>query len=190
MRILDAMDAEQAKMMNEPLVTTTISICSTVAAATATASATPTASGTPCVGNQIEGSCVQASLPSATADSGPLSPACNKVDDPSNDLVRINMTQAEQASAEYCGNLISAKWILDSKSASPKPGSVPNAAEKGGSLVLSVLFDVDSCAPGTSVQNQKLDFTQMSQEQCVQDLFTAISTECKCHGYAPLPSIA
>lgn len=183
MRILDAMDAEQAKMMNEPLVTTTVSICSTVAAAT------PTGSATPCVGNQIEGSCVQASLPSATADSGPLSPVCNKVDDPSNDLVRINNTQAEQASAEYCANLISAKIILDGNDSPPKPGSIPNAAENGGSLALSVLFDVDSCAPGTSVQNQKLDFTQMSQEQCEQDLFTAISTECKCYKYAPLPSI-
>ena len=121
MAILDAIDAEQAKMMNEPLFATTVSICSTVGAATLTGSATS------CVGDQIEGSCVQASLPSATADSGPQSPACNKVDDPSNGLVHINKTQAEQSSVEYCANLISARIILDGNASPPKPGSIPNA---------------------------------------------------------------
>ena len=177
------MDVEQAKMMNEPLATTTISICSTVAAAT------PTVTATTCVGNQIEGSCVQGSLPSATADSGPLQPVCNKVDDASNKLVRINSTQAEQASADYCANLISAKTILDGNASPPKTGIIANAAENGGSLAISVLFDVDSCAPGTPSQKQKLDFTQITQEQCEQDLFTAISTYCKCFAYVPISLI-
>ena len=85
-----------------------------------------------------------------------------------------------------CANLISAKTILDDNDAPPEPDSIANAAEKEGSLSLSVLFDVDSCAPGTSVEDQKLDFTQMSQEQCEQDMFTAISAECECYTYAPL----
>ena len=56
---------------------------------------------------------------------------------------------------------------------------MPNVAEKGGSLALSVLFDVDSCAPGTAVGDQKLDFKSLGQQKCVDDLFTYISTECE-----------
>ncbi len=173
MRILNAMDAEQAKMMNEPAVTTTITYCSTAAVATATSAAST------CVGNQIQGSCVQGSEPSATPNSGPLGAVCNKVDAPNNDLVRINADQASQAAADYCANLISAGVVLDSTAEPSRPGIQPGAAENGGELALTVMFDVDSCEPNTAAKDQKIDFNSLGQQGCEMALFTLINAACK-----------
>ena len=191
MSIMSAMDAEQAKIMNEPAVTTTLKVCSTATlAATSTA---PPAAATTCVGNQIQGSCVQAHEPSSTPDSGPLVPVCNKVDSTTDDFLRINDTQAQKAATTYCANLISSGTVLDSKGGEPKAGTQPNAAEKGGTLALSVVFDADSCGPGTAAQDQKIDFKALGQDQCFDALYTSISQYCEYSLLAylapfPLPS--
>ncbi|KAL9109640.1 MAG: hypothetical protein Q9227_005677 [Pyrenula ochraceoflavens] len=130
-----------------------------------------------CTGDQIEGSCTQASLPSATPDSGPEAPVCNKVDS-SGDFLMFNATQASQGASQYCENLISTKVILSSSNKSPKPGYVANAAEKGGYIALAVTLDVDSCDPGTAASNQQLDFGSWTQDKCYQYMYTTLAEAC------------
>ncbi|KAI9690172.1 MAG: Ankyrin-2 [Bathelium mastoideum] len=183
LRILDAMDSEQAKMMNQPLPTTTLSICTSLVAATQGPTAPATsATGSPapssCSGNQIEGFCTMASFPSATPDSGATSLICYKVDDKSNDYLLFNATQAAKGAADYCANLVSSGVVLSATSSSPAAGSLPNAAEKGGFVSFAVVFDVYSCDPGTTNDDQKLDFKKMGQDQCYHYLYTSIATSC------------
>lgn len=176
--ILSAMDAEQAKIMNQPIATTTLSVCTNIAIASATSPAA--AAATTCVGNQIGGSCVQAHLPSSTPDSGPLAPVCNKVDTTESDSwVRINDKKASDAASTYCDNLISAGTVLDSSSTAPAPGTQDDAAENGGSLSLAVLFDAAACDPGTADADQKIDFAALGRDTCYQNLYTSISQYCE-----------
>ena len=174
------MDEEQGKMMNQPLVSTTVSVCTTNNAELFTPTSTPIiTSSNICNGNQILGTCTQGSEPSAAPDSGPEVPVCNKVDATTNNLVRINSDTASKAAADYCANLISSGFVLDASGPPPNPGIIAGAAENGGSLALSVVFDVGSCASSTAAQNQKIDFAQFGQQNCEMDLFTAISSVCK-----------
>lgn len=176
--ILKAMDAEQAKIMNQPIATTTLSVCTNLAIASATSPAA--AAATTCVGNQIQGSCVQAHLPSSTPDSGPEAPVCNKVDTTDKDsLLRINDKKASDAASTYCDNLISAGTVLDSSSTAPAPGIQDDAAENGGSLSLAVLFDAAACDPGTADADQKVDFKALGRDTCYQNLYTSISQYCE-----------
>ena len=131
-----------------------------------------------CVGNQVEGSCTQATLPSETPNGGTELPVCNKVDSASEDYLMFNDDKAAQAANTYCSNLHDDKVVLDSKSSPPTQGFVANAAEKGGYVALAVLFDVGSCDPGTSTDNQKVDFGAMSPNECVQYLYTTIKSTC------------
>jgi hypothetical protein len=132
-----------------------------------------------CSGNQIEGSCVQATLPSTTPDSGPKSPVCNKVDSPLGDFVLFDATKAASAAATYCAALISSNVVLSGSSPAPKPGYVANAAENGGYIAFTVAFDVDSCAPGTASANQQLSFSALGQDLCYQSLYTALAASCE-----------
>lgn len=51
-------------------------------------------------------------------------------------------------------------------------------AEKGGKISLSILFDVDSCDPGTSTADQKVDFAAMGQDKFYQSLYEPMATGC------------
>lgn len=134
-----------------------------------------------CSGNQIEGSCTQAHLPSATADSGILGPVCYKAGDGT--YVMFNATQASDGAATYCSNLISDKAVLSSSDSPPKPGYVADAGQGGGYVAIAVLFDKDSCDPGTSSAEQRLDFSTWSQDQCYQYVYTSIAGECKFYSH-------
>jgi hypothetical protein len=68
--------------------------------------------------------------------------------------------------------------VLSSTNPPPKDGFAANAAENGGYVALSVLFDVDSCDPGTSADDQKVDFGAMSPDDCFQYLYTTIKDFC------------
>ena len=132
-----------------------------------------------CVGNQVEGSCTMASVPSTRPDSGPQELICNKVDSPQNIYLMFNETQAAHGAAAYCAELISAGVVLSATTTAPKAWVIQNAAENGGYISLTVLFDVDSCDPGTLSSNQKLDLKHLGQDQCYQYLFEAIARPCE-----------
>ena len=57
-----------------------------------------------------------------------------------------------------------------------KPYIVDDAAEEGGKLALSILFDIDSCPLDKSIS--ELDFTALSQEKCQQNLVDTLSQVC------------
>ena len=134
-----------------------------------------------CSGNQIEGSCTQAHLPSATADSGIHGPVCNKAG--YGTYVMFNATQASNSAATSCSDLISNKVVLSASDSPPKPGYVADAGQGGGYVAITVLFDVDSCNPGTSSADQRLDFSTWSQEQCYQYIYASIAAECKFYSH-------
>ncbi|KAL6714324.1 hypothetical protein ACLMJK_007747 [Lecanora helva] len=142
---------------------------------TPSSTAAPPASGV-CQGNQIEGSCTEGHYPTLAPYSGAQQPICNKVDDDQNDYVRINDDKAKQAASDYCNNLKSGGVVLSATSDSPKPGTVAGAAEKGGMLSLTVQFDVAGCPTDKSMST--IDFTKMSSDECVQNLYQTVSTDC------------
>lgn len=51
-------------------------------------------------------------------------------------------------------------------------------AEKGGKISLSILFDVNSCDPGTSTAHQKVDFATMGEDKCYQSLYEPMAIVC------------
>ena len=110
-----------------------------------------------CSGNQIEGSCTQAQLPSATPDSGILSPVCNKAG--IGKYVIFNATQASDGVSSYCSELTSNKVVLSSSDSPPKPGYIDDSAADGGYVAITVQFEVDAYDKGTATADQKLDFT-------------------------------
>ncbi|KAL9024262.1 MAG: hypothetical protein Q9196_006642 [Gyalolechia fulgens] len=142
---------------------------------TPSSTAAPPASGV-CQGNQIEGSCTEGHYPTLAPYSGVQQPICHKVDDDQNDFVRINDDKAKQAASDYCNNLKSGGVVLSATSDNPKPGTVVGAAEKGGMLSLTVQFDVAGCPTDKSMST--IDFTKMSSDECVQNLYLAVSTDC------------
>lgn len=139
--------------------------------------APPPSSVRACIGNQIAGSCTQASLKSSTPNSGPQTPVCWKVE--TNHYVRFNASKAAQAVARYCADLISSKTIINAQHTAPSVGkTVSGGAEKGGEITLNILFDVNSCDPGTSTADQKVDFAAMGQDTCYENLYTALAQIC------------
>lgn len=144
-------------------------------AASSTTEPSPS-SAVACVGNQIEGSCSQASFPSSTPDSGLMTPICWKVG--TNNNLRFNASQAAQGVADYCATLISSNTIINAQHTAPVDGTVRGGAEKGGTIKLNILFDVNSCDPGTSTADQKFDFAAMGQDTCYQNLYTALANAC------------
>ena len=91
----------------------------------------------------------------------------------------FNDTQAAKGAADYCTELISAKVILSSSNAAPASAYVANAAENGGYIAFSVLFDVDTCGPNTLAAQQQLSFASFGQDQCYQYLYTALAQTCE-----------
>jgi hypothetical protein len=124
----------------------------------------------------VQGSCVQASLPSSSPDSGIQQPVCYKVDDPSTLYLRFNIDKAKEAASAFCASLISRGVVLDAQHTTISPYIVSGAAENNGSLALTVLFDVDSCPTDKSMQS--VDFAKLGQTECENDLFVAISEVC------------
>lgn len=143
------------------------------------AAASTTASTAACQGNQIQGSCTQAAAyPSATPDSGPEPPVCNKVDS-SEGYLMFNATRTVHAVSQYCLDLITSNVVLSASDTAPPSVFIPGAAENGGYVALNVLFDVDSCDPGTSSDNQKLDFGTWTVDSCFPYLYTNLAETCK-----------
>ena len=130
-----------------------------------------------CIGNQIEGNCIEASFPSETPYSGIQPPVCQKVDSASDDYLRVNSDKAKQAAADYCSTLSQDNVVLDAQASPLKPYSVPGAAENGGQLALSVLFDVSGCP--TDKSQMTLDFTKMTATECQSNFYLDFSEACK-----------
>lgn len=143
-----------------------------------TSPAEPPSSGVPCIGNQIEGSCVQGHLQDIPPNSGPQPPVCDKADDASNSLLRINAAKAAQAAADACAQLINEKIILSAASSlNLTPQVVQNAAEKGGTLMLTVQYDQDSCPSDKSTQ--VLDFAALGTAECQNNFYGVFEQVCK-----------
>lgn len=155
-----------------------VAVTSTPPPPTASLTTTPPPSSVrACVGNQIAGSCTQASLKSATPNSGPQTPVCWKVG--TGHYVRFNASQAALDVTKYCADLISSDTIINAQHTAPPVGhSVSGGAEKGGEITLNVLFDVNSCDPGTSKADQKVDFAAIGQDTCYENLYTALAQIC------------
>ncbi len=131
-----------------------------------------------CVGNQIQGSCMQGSEPQAPPYSGGLNePVCNKDDSGPSPLLMVSSDAAKDAATQYCAALANNKVLLDGKATAPKPYTVPGAAQNNGDLVLSVLFDLSGCPPDKSAS--VLDFTKMSPKDCFDNFYTTLSETCK-----------
>jgi hypothetical protein len=176
--VLNAMDVEQGKMMNNPLDKKVVRLCGAGATNTNATTTTTTSGSSPtCTGNQVEGSCTQASLPSASPNSGPRGPVCNKVG--TNNYVRLNADKTKQGASDYCKNLISGNIVLNKDSTSVKAGIITGASEGGGDVSLALLFDVDSCDPNTKDADQEVDFGAMKQSDCETNLYTSLSQVCK-----------
>ena len=142
-----------------------------------TATTTPVEAA--CSGNQIEGSCTMSVLASATPNSGPESPICNKVDSSNEPFLMFNQTQAANGAANYCAELITNNIVLSASTPIPASGKVENAAENDGYIAFTVLFDVNCCDPGTSSADQKLDLKALGQDQCYQNLYEILAEQCK-----------
>ena len=142
-------------------------------------SSSPPSSSSPsqCQGNQIQGDCKQATYPQYPPFSGPQIPICLKADASTDDYLRVNASQAEQAAADYCSALAQAKIVLNDNSSPPKPYHVAKAAEKGGQLVFSVLYDKSSCP--TDKSSSTLDFTKLSVKDCQDDFNGIVAQYCK-----------
>ena len=129
-----------------------------------------------CHGNQIEGTCTGALLPTATPDAGREQPVCAKVG--TGDSLRFSAVQAAVMVETYCEELFFGNIVLSAHSPVPKVGTQPVGAEKGGQIAVDVLFDVDSCEPGTPPGDQKFDFAAHGPDVCFQNLYTVIATSC------------
>ena len=65
---------------------------------------------------------------------------------------------------------------MSATSDNPEPSTVVGAAENGGMLSLTVQFDVAGCPDDKSMST--IDFTKMNSDECVQNLYLAVSTDC------------
>lgn len=135
-----------------------------------------TPSPTPCVGNQVQGSCVAATLPSATPFSGPETPVCSKADGSEGSLPRLNATVALEAASRYCQNLVDDKVILAKDGGSPKAGVEPGAAEGGADMALAVVFREEACPEDHSIS--EVDFGKLGPEGCFDLLYTQLEQAC------------
>ncbi len=142
-----------------PSTTITTSYVGSSSGTTSPSSPTPnTPTTSACSGNQIEGDCNEVSYPSGAPYSGSQSPVCQQVDSTVDIYLRVNSVKAKQAAADYCNALARNQVVLDAQATAPKSYIVPDAAENGGQLILSVIFDNSSCPTGSS--QTTLDFTK------------------------------
>jgi len=91
----------------------------------------------------------------------------------------FNATQTADGVSQYCASLISSKVILSASETEPNPSYIAGAAENGGYVAITVVFDVDSCDPNTSSASQKLDFGTWTLDNCYLFLYTSLADVCK-----------
>ena len=127
---------------------------------TSTSSAVPTSTGTSvCVGNQVQGSCTAASLPSSTPYSGYLGPVCAKADGLPENAPRLNASLAHAVAQGYCQNLHDSKVVLSRDKPNPTPPTgLQGTAEDGGSTVVLVTYLENSCPEDCSTSTLVRDF--------------------------------
>ena len=148
----------------------------------ATSSTTPSSSAlvssgsATCTGNQVQGTCVAGSLPSATPYSGTQGPSCDKAAGSGSPNPRINTKQAEDGASKYCAALAQGGVVLSADNTSQKSFVVPGAAENNNDLALLVHFDVSACP--TDKSSSTVDFSKLSVQRCQADLFSAVSEVC------------
>ena len=133
---------------------------------------TPTPTGELCDGNQVLGDCVEAPVPSDRPGFTCIKP---KVYGGSQQRLRYNTEEAQNAMSTYCENLIADKVVLNRDRTSVQPGIVPGA-EEGGNIALTVLFSAGHCA--NSPTPDSVDFERMGQQTCEQ-FFGQINQLCK-----------
>jgi hypothetical protein len=56
------------------------------------------------------------------------------------------------------------------------PYTVKGVAEGGAQMTLDILYDVDGCP--TDKSKNTVDFKAMGQDECVMNMYTAVSTVC------------
>ncbi|KAL8647566.1 MAG: hypothetical protein Q9210_005481, partial [Variospora velana] len=125
-----------------------------------------------CSGNQIDGACQQAVHPSASPNSGPLPPVCAKVSSKTGPL-RINSSKARRAAQDFCHILSSKRTVLDSEHTAVRPWIVHAAAEHGGDLALSAIYDTEACSVG-----KKIELSKAGEMECYRNFFEYISQLC------------
>ena len=131
-----------------------------------------------CIGNQVQGTCMAGSLPSAAPYSGTQGPSCEKdFGGAGSTGPRLNSDKASQAANNWCAARISEGLVLDGNSGNPKADVTKSVAEGGKDMVLNVMFDVTACPSDKS--KTTLNFTALGQQNCGQDLYTAIETVCQ-----------
>ncbi len=123
-------------------------------------------------GNQVQGTCRQAVHPSASPNSGPLPPMCAKVNSKTGPL-RINSSKARQAAQDFCHALSSEHVVLNAEHTAVEPWIVHGAAEHGGDLALSAIYDTQAC----SVSRQ-VELSMAGQSERYQNLSEYISQMC------------
>ena len=138
--------------------------------------ATSTPSPTACADNQVQGSYVAATLPSATPFSGPEAPACSKADSSEGSQPRLNATVALEAVSRYCQNLVDSKVILSKDGGSSKAGVETGAAEGGAGMAIAVLFRQEACPDDHSIS--ELGFGKLGLEGCFDLLYTPLEQVC------------
>ncbi len=129
-----------------------------------------------CIGNQVQGTCLADSLPSAAPYSEYQGPSCDKAAGPGSPNPRINIKQAEDGASKYCAALAQGGVVLSADHTFPKPFVVPGVAENNHDLALQVLFDVSACP--TDKSSSTVDFSKLSIQLCQADLFSALSEVC------------
>lgn len=124
-----------------------------------------------CVGNQIQGDCIQGHIPEKDDFSGPQMPVCNKWPD----SPRVNKDKAFEAATRYCKELADAGFVLEEGGTSRVPYSLKDAAEDGGAVALTVLYFKQSCP-----QDESTDVFEFSgnEEKCVENFYDMLEMAC------------
>ncbi|KAL8951668.1 MAG: hypothetical protein Q9222_002374 [Ikaeria aurantiellina] len=132
----------------------------------------PSPSQPACFGNQVEGNCQQAVQSTVPSAPGPRPPVCAKPSPPAGPL-RISYAKARQAARGFCKFLFDkGPIILNEHRTAIGPWIVHDAAEHGGDLALSALYDTSACPKGG------LNFI-MDDAECVRSFFECISEVCR-----------
>lgn len=135
----------------------------------------PTSTPT-CSGNQVEGNCKAASLPSAAPFSGNQGPSCDKADGSAGAEPRLNQDKFKNAASGYCDSLIGSKTVLKDGNANPKPAILKGEAEGDKDMVLTTMYYQTSCP--SSKANTTLDFSEYGRQACFDAFFTPMDTVC------------
>lgn len=110
--------------------------------------------------------------PSASPNSGPLPPVCAKVNSKTGSL-RINSSKARQAAQEFCYFLASEHTVLDSEHTAVGPWIIHGAAEHGGDLALSAIYNTEACSVW-----KEIELSKAGEIECYRNFFKYISRMC------------